>query len=184
MIWQVGAYHSATLVPQTLEKSWGKWKLIRLLATISLQHSPCKSQLKSYAVLLAHRQDSSNVEKRWNNPSPQEGVHPNKRKLQASDNTSLAIQSFRDTHSQTSPPTKNVFAYRRHHGCNTALLSLTEQWRKELDHQQIVGHVPMDLSKLSTLYPMRSSFVNLENMVLTTKPQLLSQTTFLTINKE
>ena len=42
---------------------------------------------------------------------------------------------------------KFVFAYRKHHGCDTALLSLTEEWRKELDDRKIIGLVSMDLSK-------------------------------------
>ena len=40
-----------------------------------------------------------------------------------------------------------MFAYRKHHGCDTALLSLTEAWRKELDDRKIIGLVYMDLSK-------------------------------------
>ena len=122
----------------------------------------------------------NNVAKRWNNPSPQKGVYPDKRKLQASDNTSLAILSFRDTHSQSSQPSidkifhKNVFVNHKHHGCNTALLSLTEQWCKELDNRQILGLVSMDLKKLSTIYlPHELTSRNLENMLLTTKPELL-----------
>ena len=85
-------------------------------------------------------------------------MYPDKRKLQASDNTSLAILSFQDTHSQSSQPSidkifhKNVFVNHKHQGCNTALLSLTEQWCKELDNRQILGLVSMDLKKLSTLY--------------------------------
>ena len=55
-------------------------------------------------------------------------------------------------HSRVSPrfrniPHKFVFAYRKHHGCDTALLSLTEEWRKELDDRKIIGLVSMDLSK-------------------------------------
>ena len=40
-----------------------------------------------------------------------------------------------------------MFAYRKHHGCDTALLSLTEEWRKELDDRKIIGLVSIDLSK-------------------------------------
>ena len=40
-----------------------------------------------------------------------------------------------------------VFAYRKYHGCDTALLSLTEQWKKELDSHKTIGLVSMDLSK-------------------------------------
>ena len=48
---------------------------------------------------------------------------------------------------------KLVFAYRKGHGCDTALLSLTKQWRKELDNRKIVGLVPMDLHKASDMLP-------------------------------
>ena len=48
---------------------------------------------------------------------------------------------------------KLVFAYRKGHGCDTALLSLTEQWRKELDNRKIVGLVSMDLSKAFDMLP-------------------------------
>ena len=47
---------------------------------------------------------------------------------------------------------KNVFANHKHHGCNTALLSLTEQWCKEVDNRQILCLVSMDLKKLLTIY--------------------------------
>ena len=48
---------------------------------------------------------------------------------------------------------KLVFAYRKGHGCDTAVLSLTEQWRKELDNRRIVGLVSMDLSKAFDMLP-------------------------------
>ena len=53
-------------------------------------------------------------------------------------------------HSRVSPRFRNilhkfVFAYRKHHGGETALLSLTEEWRKELDDRKIIGLVSMDL---------------------------------------
>ena len=32
---------------------------------------------------------------------------------------------------------KYVFAYRKYHGCDSALLSLTEQWKKEIVKRQI-----------------------------------------------
>ena len=38
----------------------------------------------------------------------------------------------------------HVFAYRKNHATKTALLSLTEQWRKELDQHNIIGIVSMD----------------------------------------
>ena len=40
---------------------------------------------------------------------------------------------------------EHVFAYRKNHGTDTALLSLTEKWRKELDERNIIGIVSMDL---------------------------------------
>ena len=42
--------------------------------------------------------------------------------------------------------TNMYFAYRKNHGTDTALLSLTEKWRKELDQSNIIGIVSMDLS--------------------------------------
>ena len=48
---------------------------------------------------------------------------------------------------------KFVFAYRKHHGCDTALLSLTKQWKKELDNHKIIGAVSMDLSKAFDTMP-------------------------------
>ena len=47
---------------------------------------------------------------------------------------------------------KNVYTNHKQHSCDTTLLSLTEQWCKELDNRQILGLVSMDLKKLSTLY--------------------------------
>ena len=41
----------------------------------------------------------------------------------------------------------NVFAYRGYHGCDTAILSLTEQFKKELDNHKVISLVSMDLSK-------------------------------------
>ena len=78
-----------------IEKSWAKWKFIRLSAMISSQHAPWKSQLKSYAVLLAHYLISFSRQakflkcgKKVKYPCPQKGVFPDKRKLRTSDNTS------------------------------------------------------------------------------------------------
>ena len=48
---------------------------------------------------------------------------------------------------------EHVFAYRKHHGTDTALLSLTEQWRQELDQHNIIGIVSMDLSKAFDTLP-------------------------------
>ena len=41
----------------------------------------------------------------------------------------------------------NVFGYRDYHGCDTAILSLTEQFKKELDNDKVISMVSMDLSK-------------------------------------
>ena len=38
-------------------------------------------------------------------------------------------------------------AYRQSHGTDTAILSLNEQWKKELENHNIIGLVSMDLSK-------------------------------------
>ena len=35
----------------------------------------------------------------------------------------------------------NVFAYRDYHGCDTAILSLTEQFKKELDNDKVISMV-------------------------------------------
>ena len=48
---------------------------------------------------------------------------------------------------------EDVFAYSKNHGTDTALLSLTEQWRKELDQHDIIGIVSMDLSKAFDTLP-------------------------------
>ena len=42
---------------------------------------------------------------------------------------------------------KYVFAYRKHHGCDTAILSLTEEWKKELGNHKVVGLVAIDLAQ-------------------------------------
>ena len=48
---------------------------------------------------------------------------------------------------------KYVFAYRKYHGCDTALLSLTEQGKKEIDDNKTIGLVSMDLSKAFDTLP-------------------------------
>ena len=47
----------------------------------------------------------------------------------------------------------NVFAYRDYHGCDTAILSLTEQFKKELDNHKVISLVSMDLSKAFDTLP-------------------------------
>ena len=41
-----------------------------------------------------------------------------------------------------------MFAYRKHCGCDTAILSLTERWKQELDNHKVIGVMSMDLSKV------------------------------------
>ena len=48
---------------------------------------------------------------------------------------------------------KYVFAYRKYHGCDTALLTLTEKWKKELDNHKTIGLISMDLSKAFDTLP-------------------------------
>ena len=40
-----------------------------------------------------------------------------------------------------------ISAYRRHYGCETSLMRLTEDWKRSLDSKQIVAVISMDLSK-------------------------------------
>ena len=54
--------------------------------------------------------------------------------------------------------TNNIFspiisAYRKGHSCHHVLLDLTEEWRKYLDNDKIVGAVLMDLSKAFDCLP-------------------------------
>ena len=46
-----------------------------------------------------------------------------------------------------SAPDKYMFGYRKYHGCPTALLSLTEQWKEDLDKHNIIGMIAIDWSK-------------------------------------
>ena len=46
-----------------------------------------------------------------------------------------------------------MFAYRKFHGCPTALLTLTEDWRAELDKSKVIGVVAIDLSKAFDCLP-------------------------------
>jgi len=48
---------------------------------------------------------------------------------------------------------KYVFAYRKYYGCDSALLSSTEQWKKEIDNNKLIGLVSMDLSKAFDTLP-------------------------------
>lgn len=40
---------------------------------------------------------------------------------------------------------KYMFAYRKFHGCSTGLLTLTEQWKQELDRHKVISAVAVDL---------------------------------------
>ena len=46
-----------------------------------------------------------------------------------------------------------ISAYRRHYSCESALTSLTEDWRRSLDNKQIVAVISMDLSKAFDTIP-------------------------------
>ena len=47
----------------------------------------------------------------------------------------------------------NVFAYRDYHRCDTAILSPTEQFKKELDTHKVISLVSMDPSKAFDTLP-------------------------------
>ena len=46
-----------------------------------------------------------------------------------------------------------MFAYRKFHRCPAALLTLTEDWRAELDKRKVIGAVAIDLSKAFDCLP-------------------------------
>ena len=46
-----------------------------------------------------------------------------------------------------------MFAYRKYHGCAAPPLSLTEQWKEELDKHKIVAVAALDLSKAFDCLP-------------------------------
>ena len=48
---------------------------------------------------------------------------------------------------------KYMFAYRKFHGCPAALLTLTEQWKAELDKHNVIGAAVIDLSKAFDCLP-------------------------------
>ena len=48
---------------------------------------------------------------------------------------------------------KYMFAYRKFHGCPAALLTLTEQWKAELDKHNVIGTAVIDLSKAFDCLP-------------------------------
>ena len=46
-----------------------------------------------------------------------------------------------------------MFAYRKFHGCPAALLTLTEDWRAELDKRKVIRAIAFDLSKAFDCLP-------------------------------
>ena len=56
---------------------------------------------------------------------------------------------------------KYMFGYRKYHGCPKALLSLTEQWKEELDKHNIMDTIAIDLSKA---FDCLSRDLNLEKL--------------------
>ena len=46
-----------------------------------------------------------------------------------------------------------MFGYRKYHGCPTAPLALTEQWKENLDNHNIIGTIAIDLSKAFDCLP-------------------------------
>lgn len=46
-----------------------------------------------------------------------------------------------------------MFAYRKFHGCPAALLTLTEQWKEQLDKHEVIGAAAIDLSKAFDCLP-------------------------------
>ena len=47
----------------------------------------------------------------------------------------------------------SVFAYRKFHGCPSALLTLTEHWKEELDKRNTIAVIAIDLSKAFDCLP-------------------------------
>ena len=74
---------------------------------------------------------------------------PNEIKLQTDNYTTVLVKTLihsRISHCFDDIFHEHVFAYRKNYVTDTALLSLTEQWRKELDQHNIIEIVSMDLS--------------------------------------
>ena len=52
-------------------------------------------------------------------------------------------------HSRIRSDFENIYhKYRKHHGCDTAILSLTERLKQELENLKVIGIVSKDLSKV------------------------------------
>ena len=57
---------------------------------------------------------------------------------------------------------KHITAYRKGHSCQHVLLKLTEDWRKHIDENKIVGGLLMDLSKAFDCLPHELLIAKLE----------------------
>ena len=57
---------------------------------------------------------------------------------------------------------KHITAYRKCHSWQHVLLKLTEDWRKHIDENKIVGGLLMDLSKAFDCLPHESLIAKLE----------------------
>ena len=57
---------------------------------------------------------------------------------------------------------KHITAYRKGHSCENVLLKLTENWRKHIDNNKIVGGLLMDLSKVFDCLPHELLIYKLE----------------------
>ena len=68
---------------------------------------------------------------------------------------------------------KYMFAYRKFHGCPTALLTLTEQWKEQLGRHKVIGAVVMDLSKALDCLPQDLILEKLEFYGLSAKSMSL-----------
>ena len=51
-------------------------------------------------------------------------------------------------------------AFRKGFGCQTTLLRLSEDWKRELDNHRYVGAILMDLSKAFDCPPMALSLIS------------------------
>ena len=73
----------------------------------------------------------------------------------------------------------SMFGYRKYHGCPTALLAFTEQWKEDLDNHNIIGTVAIDLSKafdclLHDLIPEKLKFYGVGDQALSLMRSYLS----------
>ena len=50
-----------------------------------------------------------------------------------------------------------MFGYRKYHGCPTALLAPTEQWKGDLNNHNIMGTIAIVLSKAFDCLPLLNS---------------------------